>query len=88
MITALILVCAIGTAPRDCHLSNAMDVIQGPTTSSMADCGLLTQSLLASNAATPGSSHYLKVRCTPAGLARREVEIRAAKATISGPIAR
>lgn len=64
MFKMLLLICATGVSPADCQIETAIDVIQGPETTSAAACAFQGQAQLADTALPirPGET-YLKVRC-------------------------
>ena len=50
MFKMLILICPLHLAPADCQLETALDVIQGPQISSVFECGIASQVLVAQTA--------------------------------------
>jgi len=66
MMTALLLICALGTPQADCSVDTADAVIQGPDAMSLVECGLHGQAYIAGGALAGylDDAHYLKVSCT------------------------
>jgi hypothetical protein len=75
MFKVLILICSVSMSPPECQADNAIDVIQGPDSSSEVMCGLHGQAYLAETAL--GTRHredeYVKVKCTRSTIGKANV---------------
>jgi hypothetical protein len=59
-----ILVCAASTAPGDCDMRSAIDVVLGPDVRNEIMCGLEAQEMLARTAIAPRDGEYMKISCS------------------------
>ncbi|PPQ37133.1 hypothetical protein SAMN06265338_101328 [Rhodoblastus acidophilus] len=64
MLSIVILICSIATAPADCRETNALQVVNGGQARTANNCGALAQEALARNALKPAPDReYAKVAC-------------------------
>jgi hypothetical protein len=70
MFEILILVCASSLSAPDCQMNTALDVIHGPSASSVIACGVQGQAYIAETSLIGRlDGAYLKIRCGRAPVA-------------------
>ena len=81
MLKMLILVCSSSVSPPDCQLETALDVIHGPQVASIFECGMASQALAAQSTILRNApKEYMKVKCSPAKVAKAPPPNRPARA--------
>lgn len=64
MLSIVILICSISTAPRDCDSSRALATLHGGNAVSTRNCGVQAQAFLSRSALKPDPDReYAKIEC-------------------------